>query len=117
MTEARFKAELAKSSPEISRVASDDNIARNDAEWRAKLSEVKSKAAAMEVRLREQLDEALENLVVQEREAETNLRKQLTAARQKTAAQVAEAEEEFETHMAQANKRSRLENELRETQG
>ena len=70
----------------------------------------------MEVRLREQLDEALENLVVQEREAETNLRKQLTAARQKTAAQVAEAEEEFETHMAQANKKiKRLENELRET--
>ena len=116
MTEARFRAELAKSSPEISRVASDDNIAKNDAEWRAKLSEVKSKAAAMEVRLREQLDEALENLVIQEREAETNLRKQLTAARQKTAAQVAEAEEEFETHMAQANKKiKRLENELRET--
>ena len=78
-------------------------------------SETKSRAAAMEVRLQEQLDEAVEKSAVQEREADANLRKQLNAARQKAAAQIAEAEEEFENHIAQANKKiKRLDNELRE---
>ena len=115
MTEARFRAELAESSPVMSRVPSGDDVARSDAEWRAKLSETKSRAAAMEVRLQEQLDEAVEKSAVQEREADANLRKQLNAARQKAAAQIAEAEEEFENHIAQANKKiKRLDNELRE---
>ena len=115
MTEARFRAELAESSPVMSRVPSGDDVARSDAEWRAKLSQTKSRAAAMEVRLQEQLDEAVEKSAVQEREADANLRKQLNAARQKAAAQIAEAEEEFENHIAQANKKiKRLDNELRE---